>query len=502
LALLAVIYLFHPPIHHLHVWTLTMLPPWCLEPAAKPAKTPESTVFPFPHPIAIIGGGLAGLCTSICLTRLNIPHTIFEAKESSGELGFGVAYSPNAAAALSLISPDLRRCYDECAVVEPDPANAATWLNYRVGMAGGITRAGQPLAFGDLIAKVEAFGYEGKEHGRASVHRAEFLNKIIALIPPGIAHFNKRVTGITDLDNGVQLTFSNCTTTLSSCVLDCSGIFSLLRSSIPSAPPAVFAGEYAYRRLVSREEADAILGPDLAGSGNIFCGYGGYVTTYPVGSGGNSQGGSFVNVVAIRQARDTDSPWPTQDAPPDEQHPQPPRPQLLLPCTCTSMLSDFSSFGVPILRLLSSIPSLHRWALCHCPAAPTYFHGRLCLLGDAAHGTTPHQGTGAGLAAEDAFLISHLLAQVQHSDEVTSTLRAFDALQRERGNRLVASSREASRVFSFEDAALGDDLEKVGEDLRERHSWIWEVDLRGRLEEGVKVMEGLVAEMRAERDSL
>ncbi|RAL66883.1 hypothetical protein DID88_007665 [Monilinia fructigena] len=35
--------------------------------------------------------------------------------------------------------------------------------------------------------------------------------------------------------------------------------------------------------------------------------------------------------------------------------------------------------------------------------------GRIVLLGDAAHASTPHQGAGAGQAIEDAFILSNLL---------------------------------------------------------------------------------------------
>ncbi|KAI1818800.1 hypothetical protein GGS20DRAFT_526921 [Poronia punctata] len=34
---------------------------------------------------------------------------------------------------------------------------------------------------------------------------------------------------------------------------------------------------------------------------------------------------------------------------------------------------------------------------------PTYANGRSCIIGDAAHTTSPYQGAGGGLAVEDAF---------------------------------------------------------------------------------------------------
>ncbi|MFC4455405.1 FAD-dependent oxidoreductase [Deinococcus sonorensis] len=51
-----------------------------------------------------------------------------------------------------------------------------------------------------------------------------------------------------------------------------------------------------------------------------------------------------------------------------------------------------------------------------------WFQGRVLLIGDAAHTTTPHLGQGAGMAIEDAVVLSLLLEEDQ---PVPQTLRAF-----------------------------------------------------------------------------
>jgi 2-polyprenyl-6-methoxyphenol hydroxylase-like FAD-dependent oxidoreductase len=42
---------------------------------------------------------------------------------------------------------------------------------------------------------------------------------------------------------------------------------------------------------------------------------------------------------------------------------------------------------------------------------PPWHKGRVVLIGDAAHATTPHAGYGAGLSAEDAVVLSEILGQ-------------------------------------------------------------------------------------------
>lgn len=57
------------------------------------------------------------------------------------------------------------------------------------------------------------------------------------------------------------------------------------------------------------------------------------------------------------------------------------------------------------------------WALFDHPPAKTYYKGRMCLSGDAAHASAPHQGAGAGMALEDAYIMSSLLSAVQTSSD-------------------------------------------------------------------------------------
>jgi 2-polyprenyl-6-methoxyphenol hydroxylase-like FAD-dependent oxidoreductase len=41
---------------------------------------------------------------------------------------------------------------------------------------------------------------------------------------------------------------------------------------------------------------------------------------------------------------------------------------------------------------------------------PPWYRGRVAVIGDAAHTTTPHLATGAGIAIEDAVVLAELLA--------------------------------------------------------------------------------------------
>lgn len=128
------------------------------------------------------------------------------------------------------------------------------------------------------------------------------------------------------------------------------------------------------------------------------------------------------------------------------------------------------------------------WALFDHPPAPTYYKSRLAILGDAAHASTPHQGAGAGQAIEDAFVLSNLLGQVKSTKEIEEAFHAYDAVRRPRSQKVVKTSRDAAKIYEFEDGELGVDLEKIRRRLEERYDWIWDEDLPAQLRRAQEVM--------------
>ncbi len=153
------------------------------------------------------------------------------------------------------------------------------------------------------------------------------------------------------------------------------------------------------------------------------------------------------------------------------------------PATKEEMLASFRGWSEPVRSILSLIEKPDLWALFdHLPAATYYRKGKLCLLGDSAHASTPHHGAGAGMAVEDALIISRLLASIGSAGELESAFAAYDAVRRPRSQRLVASSRKTGEVYDFEDEIIGDNMKATGEYLEQAWDWIWNEDLNRQLE--------------------
>jgi 2-polyprenyl-6-methoxyphenol hydroxylase-like FAD-dependent oxidoreductase len=70
--------------------------------------------------------------------------------------------------------------------------------------------------------------------------------------------------------------------------------------------------------------------------------------------------------------------------------------------------------------------------------SPPWYRGRVILIGDAAHTTTPHMAAGAGIAIEDSIVLAELL---QSEQSIASALEKFIARRFERCRLVVENSR-------------------------------------------------------------
>lgn len=116
---------------------------------------------------------------------------------------------------------------------------------------------------------------------------------------------------------------------------------------------------------------------------------------------------------------------------------------------------------------------------------PTYANGSVCIMGDAAHATTPWQGSGVALAIEDAVILGTLLGNIKTPDEVTSAFRAYDEARRPRGQRVIDSSKVTGSFMCCQGEAA--DLEPASFGALFTHRWdfIMQFDIRQEMKDVV-----------------
>lgn len=81
-------------------------------------------------------------------------------------------------------------------------------------------------------------------------------------------------------------------------------------------------------------------------------------------------------------------------------------------------------------------PPLHRWG-----------KGRVTLLGDAAHLTSPNLGQGACLAMEDAAVLARCLAE---DEDAPKMLREYESSRRARAAFIIRESRRLGQLGQLE----------------------------------------------------
>ncbi len=70
------------------------------------------------------------------------------------------------------------------------------------------------------------------------------------------------------------------------------------------------------------------------------------------------------------------------------------------------------------------------------PTVSTWSRGRMVLVGDSAHATSPSSGQGASLAVESAVQLAHCLRDLPHEQALT----AYDRLRRARVEKIIANA--------------------------------------------------------------
>ncbi|MCH4565372.1 MULTISPECIES: salicylate 1-monooxygenase [Halomonas] len=400
--------------------------------------------------IGIVGGGIGGVAFAVALSRdPSLDVHLFEAAERFSEIGAGVSFGPNAVRAITRLG--LEASYRRIADSSPAPFEDV-WFEWRRGSDDAYLTA--TLAPGC---------------GQSSVHRADFLEAIVANLPEGIAQFGKRCVEVEQDSEGVTAHFADGRTFTGDILIGFDGIKSAAREHV--LPPAQYgdlgpfwSGTYAYRGMIPTEQLEAAMeakGADkrLALVPQMYLGPDRHILTFPV------KQSQLINVVAFITDRATP-------------HPQLPEgEEWVTSVTQEELLGVFDGWGAGSQAILDCIPEPTRWALHELPELPHYRRDRVLLVGDAAHAMVPHQGAGAGQALEDAYVLASLLTdKACDRTNAEEVLAAFETVRHARTCQVQRTSHEAGDVYEFAGVGIGDDEAKLIENLETRYDWLWNHD--------------------------
>ncbi|KAK7692970.1 hypothetical protein QCA50_004611 [Cerrena zonata] len=367
--------------------------------------------------VIIAGCGIAGPVLAVFLLKQGYTPIIYERLESFTETGIGLCLQVNGLRILSKI-PGL--------VESIEGGHLERMLFHSVlpedeGLLADFTFPSQPKEKVGMALGVR----------RPAFHRR--------LIDMAIAHgiqvvWGHQVTGLEQHSDSVTVTFQNGKTDTASFVVGCDGIHSDTRACLFGKEPADFTGLVQIGGVSPKPSGYPFEKLTMM---NVF-GNGEHFITYSVDDTHNSW------AVTLREPEAKET-WRAMDQESQEDFKQ---------------HSPFASWGVGAGELIRNATKIVKYGLYDRPQLKSWHVGRVVLLGDAAHPTSPHLGQGANQAFEDIAYLTNLLekynpqAQQPSTDLLEKIFTEYEETRIPRTAALVAEARKQGdlRVASGVDA--------------------------------------------------
>ncbi len=109
----------------------------------------------------------------------------------------------------------------------------------------------------------------------------------------------------------------------------------------------------------------------------------------------------------------------------------------------SNMLEVYKDFHPELVKLLDKVKDqdLKVYPLLDLDTLPTFIHGRMALIGDAAHPFTPHLAQGGAMALEDGASLGVMLASGVTPGDVPKRLELYNKARYERASSIQQFSR-------------------------------------------------------------
>jgi 2-polyprenyl-6-methoxyphenol hydroxylase-like FAD-dependent oxidoreductase len=335
--------------------------------------------------ILIIGGGIAGLSMARALHLRGLTCEIVERDDTWRVAGAGVFLPGNGMAALE-----------------------------RLGLAEEVRHRGV------IVERRRLFDERGRSFidfheaglwadvaAPVALHRRDLHDVLARGAAASAVRFGARVRSIEQVEGVVEVGFEDGATSEHDLVIGADGIHSWVRARVFGGPTATKVGQLGWRFVVDGP-------PDIDGW-NGYMGPDRAFLALAIGGGG---------VYCYAELRSADTTDPTLGEP-------------------SRLASMFEGFAEPVPSLLAAMPPTDVWFAAVEEVVPTWREGRVVLVGDAAHASSPNMAEGASLALEDALVLAELLTSCS---DIDSALGAFVARRQPRVAHVQATTHRRDRL--------------------------------------------------------
>jgi len=348
----------------------------------------------------VIGGGIGGMSAAIALEKAGVETAVFEAVKEMKPVGAAISIWPNGVKCLNMLGlkAQLRALGGDMAFMAYQDFASGTTL----------TR----FSMEPLVKQVGEYPYP--------VARAELQAMLIDSYGRERVSFGKRVTQVSEHSSGITAHFDDGSTAQGDLLVAADGAHSVIRHAVLGEQvERRYAGYVNWNGLV---EIDESLAP--ANQWTTFVGEGKRVSLMPVS---RNRFYFFFDV---------------------------PLPKGLAEDRTTvkaDLRRYFHGWAQPVQRLIDAIDpaTTNRVEIHDIEPFSRFVRGRVALLGDAAHSTTPDIGQGGCAAMEDAVVLANCLAA--HSLSIEDALLRYEARRVERTRDLVLKARKRCDVTHGKD---------------------------------------------------
>jgi 2-polyprenyl-6-methoxyphenol hydroxylase-like FAD-dependent oxidoreductase len=364
---------------------------------------------PVPHPVKVLiaGGGIGGLTTALALHARGIACEIREGSAEIRELGVGINTLPHA----------IRELRDLGLLDELDRhAIRTAELLY-------LTRRGQEVWR-------EPRGLDaGQDVPQLSIHRgvlqAVILRAVRDRLGPGAVRTASRLVSFEQDADGVDATFDGPggpERVRADALVGADGIHSTVREALhPGEGPPRWNGTMLFRGAT--EWPAFLTGRSMIIAGGMEA----KVVLYPIGPGAGPDTRLTNWAVQLKQGEAGPPPVPQSWS----------RAGRL--ADLEPHLERFAVDAVDVVALARATEQIYEFPMCDRDPLPRWSHGRVTLLGDAAHPMYPVGSNGASQAVLDARVLADELAA---QDDVPAALAAYEAARRPATAEIVHANRK------------------------------------------------------------
>ncbi len=325
--------------------------------------------------ILIAGGGIAGLTLGLTLHQIGAPFHIFEATAQIRPMGVGINLQPNA----------VRELLDLGLADELDAIGVKT------------RQYGFYSKLGKTIWEEPRGTWAGYAWPQYSVHRGKLqmmlYDALIDRAGVGCITTDARAVGFENHPDAADLIFADGTRVSGDLIVAADGIHSALRAQMqPDEGAPIWNGRVLWR---ATSESDAYFG----GGAMVMIGHDSRrVVAYPISDPDPETNIATINWIAEKKFDLSDA-WKKED--------------WNRAADINDFLPDFADWvfdWIDVPALIKGASVVYEYPMVDRDPLDQWTHGRVTLMGDAAHPTYPVGSNGAGQAIIDARIIgAHLL---------------------------------------------------------------------------------------------